>query len=79
MYICIYIYVYICIEYLFHVGIVETSQKCDEAKVEQWIKKIPKDAPDRQGGSRKNRGQIETLLLLLNRDFVYYYEGFYFY
>ena len=76
LYICIYMY-RIFISRIS--GIVETSQKCDEAKVEQWIKKIPKDALDRQGGSRKNRGQIETLLLLLNRDFVYYYEGFYFY
>ena len=33
---------------LFHVGIVKTSQKCDEAKVEQWIKKILKDAPNKK-------------------------------
>ena len=39
---------------LFDVGIVKTSQKCDKAKVEQWIKKIVKDAPDHEGGSRKN-------------------------
>ena len=39
----IYIYTYIFIHLyinLFHVGIVKTSQKCGEAKVEQWIKKI---------------------------------------
>ena len=58
-YIHIYIYIYIYIKKfinLFHVGIVKTSQKCDEAKVKQWIKKILKDAPDREGGS----GQIEA-------------------
>ena len=38
---------------LFHVGIVETSQKCDETKVEQWIKKIVEDAPDRDASWRK--------------------------
>ena len=57
IYICIYIYIYIYISYiiyksisrfinLFHVGIVETSQKCEEVKVEQWIKKIVGDGPD---------------------------------
>ena len=44
---------YIYIHNLFHVGIVKTSQKSDKAKVEQWIKKILKDAPDREGGSCK--------------------------
>ena len=38
---------------MYHVYIVKTSQKCDEAKVERWIKKILKDAPAREGGSRK--------------------------
>ena len=52
VYIPIYIYIYLFIN-LFHVGIVKTSQKCDEAKVEQWIKKILKDAPDRERGSHK--------------------------
>ena len=40
-----FIYLFI---YLFHVDIVKTSQKCDEAKVEQCIKKIVKDAPNRE-------------------------------
>ena len=52
VYIPIYIYIYLFIN-LFHVGIFKTSQKCDEAQVEQWIKKILKDAPDREGGSCK--------------------------
>ena len=52
IYLYIYIYIYLFIN-LFHVGIVKTSQKCDEEKVEQWIKKILKDVPDREGGSRK--------------------------
>ena len=52
VYIYIYIFVYLFIN-LFDAGIVNMSQKCDEAKVEQWIKKILKDAPDHQGGSRR--------------------------
>ena len=58
IYICIYIHLFIYLFiYLFinffHVGIVKTSQKSDEAKVEQWIKKILKNIPGREGRSRK--------------------------
>ena len=38
------------------------------------LKKILKDAPDLEGGSRK-----KSKRMLLNRDFVYYYGDFYFY
>ena len=76
MYIFMFMFIYLFI-YLFHVDIVKTSQKCDEAKVEQCIKKIVKDAPNREWVSRK-RGQIDTSFLL-NRDFAYYYGDFYFY
>ena len=64
--VCVYIYIYIYIHLfinLFHVGIVKISQKCDEAKVKQWIKKVLKGTPDRQGGpSKKAKQEIETKL-----------------
>ena len=50
---------------LFDVGIVKTSQKCDKAKVEQWIKKIVKDAPDHEGGSRKTRKKKNRDLIII--------------
>ena len=54
IYLCIYIYIFVYLFInLFDAGIVNMSQKCDEAKVEQRIKKILKDAPDHQGGSRR--------------------------
>ena len=62
LYIYIYIYLFIYLSMnLFHAGIVKTSQKCDEAKVEQWIKKILKDAPEQEKSSRKKARS--TLLL----------------
>ena len=48
----IYLFIYLFINF-FHVGIVKTSQKSDEAKVEQWIKKILKNTHGREGRSRK--------------------------
>ena len=50
---------------LFDVGIVKTSQKCDKAKVEQWIKKIVKDAPDHEEGSRKTRKKKNRDLIII--------------
>ena len=63
LYILIYIDLYILYIYIYKTYIAKTSQKCDEAKVEQWIKKILKDAPDREKGSRKKRKRA-------NRDFI---------
>ena len=73
IYIYIYIFVYFFIN-LFHVSIVKTSRKSDEAKVEERIKRILKDAPDREGGSRI-KARVEKLLI--NRDFVFFYRDFF--
>ena len=43
----IYTFVYLFLN-LFYAGMVKPSQNCDEAKEEQWIEKILKDALDRE-------------------------------
>ena len=47
---------------------VKILQKCDKAKVEHWIKKILKDAPDGEGGSRKKVKEGKKPILQLSQQ-----------
>ena len=50
---------------LFHAAIIKKSQKCNKTKMEQWIKKILKNAPYLEESSHKKAKKREE-----NMDFV---------